>query len=302
MQIDKLENFSKQIKGKLVFNYDLKKTNWFNIGGKTKAYFKPESLNELIFFLKEFGKKEKIFILGAGSNILINDEIFNGVVIKLGKNFSNISLLNETTLIAGGSTKDKTLSEFAKENNIGGFEFLSAIPGTVGGGIRMNSGCFESEFKDIIISVQVLDYFGNIFTVPSDKINFLYRGSNLSEKYIFLSTSLKGFKKEKNEIEKKIKLLTNKKNMNQPTRVKTGGSTFKNPITQTKKKVWQLIKESVPSSTKFGDAEISEKHANFFVNKNNAKFEDMKKLISFTISKVKKTTGIDINLEIKIIE
>ena len=210
--------------------------------------------------------------------------------------------MNETTLIAGGSTKDKILSEFAKENNIGGFEFLSAIPGTVGGGIRMNSGCFESEFKDIIISVQVLDYFGNIFTVPSDKINFLYRGSNLSEKYIFLSTSLKGFKKEKNEIEKKIELLTNKKNMNQPTRVKTGGSTFKNPITQTKKKVWQLIKESVPSNTKFGDAEISEKHANFFVNKNNAKFEDMKKLISFTISKVKKTTGIDLNLEIKIIE
>ena len=84
MQIDKLENFSKQIKGKLVFNYDLKKTNWFNIGGKTKVYFKPESLNELISFLKEFGKTEKLFILGAGSNVLINDEIFNGVVIKLG--------------------------------------------------------------------------------------------------------------------------------------------------------------------------------------------------------------------------
>ena len=302
MKINDLKKFSENIKSKIFFEYNMKNLNWFNIGGKTKVFLRADNLNELIDFLKIYNNRGKIFILGAGSNILFTDKIYDGVVIKLGKNFSNISLLNETTLIAGGSTKDKTLSEFAKENNIGGFEFLSAIPGTVGGGIRMNSGCFESEFKDIIISVQVLDYFGNIFTVPSDKINFLYRGSNLSEKYIFLSTSLKGFKKEKNEIEKKIKLLTNKKNMNQPTRVKTGGSTFKNPITQTKKKVWQLIKESVPSSTKFGDAEISEKHANFFVNKNNAKFEDMKKLISYTISKVKKTTGIDLNLEIKIIE
>ena len=302
MKISDLKKFSENIKSKIFFEYNIRNLNWFNIGGKTKVFFRADNLNELIDFLKIYNNRGKIFILGAGSNILFTDKIYNGVVIKLGKNFSNISLLNETTLIAGGSTKDKTLSEFAKENNIGGFEFLSAIPGTVGGGIRMNSGCFESEFKDIIISVQVLDYFGNIFTVPSDKINFLYRGSNLSEKYIFLSTSLKGFKKEKNEIEKKIKLLTNKKNMNQPTRVKTGGSTFKNPITQTKKKVWQLIKESVPSNTKFGDAEISEKHANFFVNKNNAKFEDMKKLISYTISKVKKTTGIDLNLEIKIIE
>ena len=302
MKINDLKKFSENIKSKIFFEYNMKNLNWFNIGGKTKVFLRADNLNELIDFLKIYNNRGKIFILGAGSNILFTDKIYDGVVIKLGKNFSNISLLNETTLIAGGSTKDKTLSEFAKENNIGGFEFLSAIPGTVGGGIRMNSGCFESEFKDIIISVQVLDYFGNIFTVPSDKINFLYRGSNLSEKYIFLSTSLKGFKKEKNEIEKKIKLLTNKKNMNQPTRVKTGGSTFKNPITQTKKKVWQLIKESVPSNTKFGDAEISEKHANFFVNKNNAKFEDMKKLISYTISKVKKTTGIDLNLEIKIIE
>ena len=113
MQIDKLENFSKKIKGKLVFNYDLKKSNWFNIGGKTKAYFKPESLNELVSFLREFGKSEKFFILGAGSNILINDKIFNGVVIKLGKNFSNIALLPNKTIVAGSATTDKNLSAFA---------------------------------------------------------------------------------------------------------------------------------------------------------------------------------------------
>ena len=194
MKIDKLENFSKQIKGKFFFNYDLKKTNWFNIGGKAKVYFKPESLNELIFFLKEFGKTEKFFILGAGSNILINDGIFNGVVIKLGKNFSNISLLPNKTIVAGSATSDKNLSEFALENNISGLEFLSCIPGTIGGGLRMNSGCFKKEFKDILVSVQALDRMGKVLTIPSSKIKFSYRENDLDKDLIFLSASFPLYK------------------------------------------------------------------------------------------------------------
>jgi len=301
IQINKLENFSKQIKGKLFFNYDLKKTNWFNIGGKTKVYFKPESLSELIFFLKEFGKTEKIFILGAGSNILINDGIFNGVVVKLGKNFSNISLLPNKIIIAGSATRDKKLSEFALENNIGGLEFLSCIPGTVGGGLRMNSGCFKKEFKDILVSVQVIDRRGKILTIPKPKIKFSYRGNDLDKELIFLSASFKGEFKEKKEIQEYIKSLKNKKDNTQPTKIKTGGSTFKNPVKQTNQKVWELIKKSVPLDTKFGDAEISKKHCNFFVNNNNATFEDMKKLIEFVKKNVKSKTGINIETEIEII-
>ena len=301
-QIDKLENFSKKIKGKLAFNYDLKKTNWFNIGGKTKAYFKPESLNELIFFLKEFGKTEKFFILGAGSNILINDGIFNGIVIKLGKNFSNISLLPNKTIVAGSATTDKNLSAFASENNIGGLEFLSCIPGTVGGGLRMNSGCFKKEFKDILVSVQAIDRTGKIITIQASKINFSYRENDLDKNLIFLSASFKGEFKDKKEIQEYIKVIKNKKNYTQPTKIKTGGSTFKNPIKQTEQKVWKLIKKSVSLDTKFGDAEISNKHCNFFVNKNNATFKDMKNLIEFVKENVKLKTGINIETEIEIIE
>ena len=302
MQIDKLENFSKQIKGKLVFNYDLKKTNWFNIGGKTKAYFKPKSLNELISFLKEFGKTEKLFILGAGSNILINDGIFNGVVIKLGKNFSNISLLPNKTIVAGSASSDKNLSSFALENNISDLEFLSCIPGTIGGGLRMNSGCFKKEFKDILVSVQAIDRIGKVLTIPSSKIKFLYRGNDLDKDLIFLSASFKGEFKEKRKIQEYMKIIKNKKNYTQPTKIKTGGSTFKNPIKQTNQKVWELIKKSVPLDTKFGDAEISKKHCNFFVNNNNATFEDMKKLIEFVKENVKLKTGINIETEIEIIQ
>tara|TARA_Y100000590_G_scaffold444407_1_gene575101 strand:- start:38 stop:949 length:912 start_codon:yes stop_codon:yes gene_type:complete len=301
-QIDKLENFSKQIKGKLVFNYNLKNTNWFNIGGKTKAYFKPESLNELIFFLKEFGKTEKIFILGAGSNILINDGIFNGVVIKLGKNFSNISLLPNKTIVAGSAASDKSLSSFALENSISGLEFLSCIPGTIGGGLRMNSGCFKKEFKDILVSVQAVDRMGKVLTIPISKIKFSYRGNDLDKNLIFLSASFKGNFKEKREIQEYMESIKNKKDYTQPTKIKTGGSTFKNPIKETDQKVWELIKKSVPLDTKFGDAEISKKHCNFFVNKNNATFKDMKKLIEFVKENVKLKTGINIETEIEIIQ
>ena len=302
MQIDKLENFSKEIKGKLVFNYDLKKTNWFNIGGKTKVYFKPESLNELISFLKEFGKTEKLFILGAGSNILVNDGIFNGVVVKLGKNFSNISLLPNKTIVAGSATSDKNLSSFALENNISGLEFLSCIPGTVGGGLRMNSGCFKKEFKDILVSVQAVDRMGKVLTIPVSKIKFSYRGNDLDKDLIFLSASFKGEFKEKRKIQEYMKVIKNKKDYTQPTKIKTGGSTFKNPIKQTDQKVWELIKKSVPLDTKFGDAEISKKHCNFFVNNNKATFEDMKKLIEFVKENVKLKTGINIETEIEIIQ
>ena len=301
MKIDELKNFANTIKGKLNFNYDLKKSNWFNIGGKTKAYFKPDSLNELVVFLKKFGNKEKILTLGAGSNVLINDKTFDGVIIKLGKNFSNISVLPNRTIIAGSATTDKKLSEFALENSIGGLEFLACIPGSVGGGLRMNSGCFKKEFKDVLLSVQAIDKNGQVLTIPSSKIKFGYRENDLDKDLIFLSASFKGEFKEKKKIEKFMKTLKEKKNETQPTKIKTGGSTFKNPINQTNQKVWELIKKSVPIDTKFGDAEISDKHCNFFVNRNNASFDDMQKLINFVKEKVKLKTGITLETEVEII-
>ena len=302
MIINDLEKFKTLVKGKFLFNYDLKKTNWFNIGGKSKAYFKPENLNELIIFLKNFGKKEKILVLGAGSNILLSDKTFDGVVIKLGKNFSNISLLPDKTIVAGSATSDKKLSDYACENSISGLEFLSCIPGTVGGGLRMNSGCFQKEFKDILLSVQAIDLNGKILRIPSSDIKFGYRENDIAKDLIFLSASFKGDFKEKNKIKELIEYLKEKKEAAQPTKIKTGGSTFKNPITQTEQKVWELIRKSVPLNIKFGDAEISSKHCNFFINKNNASSEDMNKLINFVKENVKLKTGINIETEIEIID
>ena len=297
-----LEELSSEFNDNVKFDYDLKKKNWFNIGGKTKIYYKAHNLKDLIKFVKKIDEKEKIFILSGGSNTLITDKTYNGVVIKLSRDFNNISLLSDEIIIAGSAVSDKSLSEFAMNNSLGGFEFLSCIPGTVGGGIKMNAGCFDREFKDILISIQAINKSGQVITIPAKDINFEYRNSKLSDDLIFLSASFKGYKKKLDIIKNEMIELKKKKEEAQPSRIKTSGSTFKNPVSQTDKKVWQLIKESVSLEKSFGDACISEKHCNFFVNKGNAKFEDMKKLIEFVSESVLKETGIKLETEIKILE
>ena len=302
MELDQLKLLLNEFGENVRFEYDLKKKNWFNIGGKVKVFYKANNLNELVIFLKKLKNKEKIFILGAGSNTLISDNLINGVVIKLGKNFNNISLLGEDIIIAGSSVLDKSLSEFAMNNSLSGFEFLSCIPGTIGGGIRMNAGCFGNEFKDILLSVQAIDKTGNVKTILSKDIKFEYRNNNLPDDLIFLSASFKGIRGNSAEINDEMNKLKIEKEKNQPTKIKTSGSTFKNPSLQTKKKVWELIKESIPLDTNFGDAHISDKHCNFFVNKGNATFEDMIRLINFVTENVFKKTGIRLEKEIKILE
>ena len=302
MNTDYLKDLLTEFGENVRFNYDLKKKNWFNIGGKTKVFFKADNLKDLIKFLKKLDNKERIFILGAGSNTLISDGIFDGVVIKFGKNFNNLSLLDENIIIAGSAVLDKSLSDFASENNLSGFEFLSCIPGTIGGGIKMNAGCFGKEFKDILISIQAVNKSGEVKSIPAKEIKFEYRKNNLSEDLIFLSASFRGKKSDRKKIIDTSEKLKAEKEKNQPTKIKTSGSTFKNPVSQSKKKVWELIKESVPLEQTFGDACISKKHCNFFVNKGNAKFEDMKKLIDYVSNKVLEKTGVKLEKEIKILE
>ncbi len=302
METEDIKTLALSIDGDIFFDQSIKNLNWFNIGGKTKIFFKPNSLKGLIEYLKLYSQRGKIFILGNGSNVLFDDEKYQGTIIKLGKSFSNISLLNNETIIAGTAVSQKKVSEFAKDNSISGLEFMSCIPGSIGGGIRMNSGCFEKEFKDILLSIQLVDFNGNVKSIPAKNITFNYRSIELPQDLIFLSATFKGKKKNHLEIKKYMDQMIKKKEIAQPTKIKTSGSTFKNPINQTDKKVWQLIKSSVSTNTSHGDACISEKHANFFVNKKNAKSADMKSLIKSVKSQVYNKTGIKLELEIVVVE
>ena len=301
MKIDDLEKISFVDNSRINFDHDLSRLNWFNIGGKSKIYLIANSLSDLSLFLKKYNQRGKIFVLGAGSNTLFGDDIFEGVVIKLGKNFNNISKLKENYIISGSSCLDKKVAEFAMENEIEGFEFLSCIPGSIGGGIKMNAGCFSKEFKDIIVSVQAIDFYGKVLTIPASNISFNYRSTDLSKNLIFLSGTFKGTLSSKEKIKLKIEDLKNKKELAQPLRVKTSGSTFKNPINQTNKKVWELIQESIDlkkTNQMFGDATVSEKHCNFLINKEKASSNDMKNLINFIKENVYKKTGVNLELEI----
>tara|TARA_B100001741_G_scaffold182094_1_gene149939 strand:- start:1470 stop:2387 length:918 start_codon:yes stop_codon:yes gene_type:complete len=305
MKIDDLEKIKFFDNSRLNFDYDVCRLNWFNIGGKTKIFLLANSLKDLSIFLKTYNNRGNIFILGAGSNTLFDDGIYNGVIIKLGKNFNNVSKLSDNLIVAGSSCLDKKVSEFAMENQIEGFEFLSCIPGTIGGGIRMNAGCYEREIKDIIVSVQAIDFKGKVLTIPSKEISFKYRYTNLSKDLIYLSGTFKGKIQKKDIIKKKIDELKSKKEFSQPIRVKTSGSTFKNPVYQTDKKVWELIRESVDINKvnkMFGDAILSEKHCNFLINKEKASSKDMKSLINFIKENVYKKTQINLELEIILVE
>ena len=302
MEIKDIKKSGLLIDGDIFFDQSIKNHNWFNIGGKAKIFFKPNSLKGLIEYLKLYGSRGKIFILGNGSNVLFDDDTYQGTVIKLGKSFSNITLLDNEKIIAGTAVSQKKVSEFAKDNNISGLEFMSCIPGSIGGGIRMNSGCFKKEFKDILISIQLVDFKGVVRSIPANKIKFNYRSIELPKDLIFLSATFKGNEKNSKEINNYMNELNKIKNMAQPTKIKTSGSTFKNPVNQTDKRAWELIRLSVPNETNYGDAVISNKHSNFFVNKRNAKSSDMKLLINFVKKQVYKKTGVKLELEIVLVK
>ena len=212
-----------------------------------------------------------------------------------------MSKLNDNTVISGSAVLDKQLSNFALKNTITGLEFLSCIPGSIGGAIRMNAGCYGYDISKCIASIQVVDRNGIVRTIRSEKINFFYRGSDLSNDLIFLSGTFKGEKQDSKKIKEKMEKLLALKKKSQPSKIKTCGSTFKNPINQTQKKTWELIKEAQCENMKIGGASISEKHSNFFVNEDSATSNDMENLISLVREKVFNTTGIKLELELQII-
>ncbi len=295
--LDLIKEFNNSIKT------DVKLSNysWFNLGGPAEYFFKPKNKEELVNFLKE-NKKYKLqtTILGAGSNTLVRDNGVKGVVIKLGTSFSKIELINESTIQVGAAALDRKISNFAKENGIGNFEFLSCIPGSIGGAVIMNSGCYGNDISKVLVSINGIDPDNfEEKEIQSKDIKFFYRGTNISKKFIIISAKLKGKADAVENIEEKQKNFIEQKKLSQPSQIKTCGSTFKNIINE--KKAWQLIKETGCDKFRVGDAVISEKHCNFFVNIGKAKSSDIEKLIN----KVKKTvfekTGVNLELEIKII-
>tara|TARA_B100001057_G_scaffold373815_1_gene378293 strand:+ start:553 stop:1485 length:933 start_codon:yes stop_codon:yes gene_type:complete len=287
------ENFNK--------NVNLSYYSWFNLGGNAEYFYKAKNTNELLEFLKESNSKHlKTTIIGAGSNTLFRDNGIKGAVIKLGKEFSDIKLVDKNILKVGAATLDRKIANFAKDNNIGNLEFLSCIPGSIGGAIIMNSGCYDNDISKVLVSLEALDIKNlSKIEIKKEDINFLYRGTNLPDDLIIISAKIKGKITSKDSIEKKQSDFIERKKLSQPSQIKTCGSTFKNISKD--KKAWMLIKEAGCENFKVGEATISKKHCNFFINNGNAKSTDIENLIKKVKKKVYEKTGVNLELEIKII-
>ncbi len=306
-----MQDFFNNLKGTLKCNYPLKNLNWFKVGGVAEYFFSPLNIEDLIFFLKNKPKNKPITILGAGSNVLINDDGIKGFVVKL-NNFNNSYFLEDGKIFAEAGTLNISVSNLAlkgfknKKGNIkiqGGFEFLSGIPGGIGGAITMNAGAFGREFCDICVSVKALSLNGDIIDLSNKNLGFSYRKNSLQESLIFISAIMQGYDDSSDIVKEKIQIIKQSREDNQPKKVLTGGSTFANPTENNPQayKAWQLIDMVGLRGYNIGDAGFSEKHCNFIINYGNATASDIKTLIIEAKSRVKNQFNIDLYQEIKFI-
>jgi len=292
---------SKEMKTKfgkrILINENLSNYSWFNLGGPAEIFFKPNSLEDIFFFIEK-QKPKKFTILGAGSNTLIRDGGIRGITIKLGPAFSRIKLNQKNIIEVGAATSDKKIANFAMENSLTGLEFLACIPGSIGGAVRMNTGCYGNDISQILHSITTINTRGDVKEIAAKDIKFSYRNTNLDENLLITSVKLKGNKLLKKKIIEKQRAMVERKKNSQPSQIKTCGSTFKNPKN---KKAWKLIKESNCENFKVGNAKISDKHCNFFINNGKATSRELEELINKVKENVYQKTKINLELELKII-
>ncbi len=280
----------------LFLDHNLSSNSWFGVGGKAKKFFTPDTENELVNYLKKI-QEDNFVTIGSGSNILFRDKGCSDTIIKLGKDFRKIDII-EDSIICGSGTLKSFVSKFALDKGIENMEFLSCIPGTMGGGVAMNAGCFGYEFKDIVKEVHAVDKNANKLIIESKNINFGYRKTNLPEDLIITNLLLRVAKGSKEKIKRKINEFKKNKNNAQPSKIKTGGSTFKNP--NSNYKAWELIKKSGCDKVQFGQVKFSKLHCNFIENSGSSG-QDVEDLINHTIDEVNNKFNIILEPEIKII-
>ena len=283
------------VRGRYSENVDMSLFTWFRVGGMAEVIFRPADLEDLSGFLENKKEKSPITVIGATSNLLVRDGGIPGVVIRLGKPFSNIVPLQKS-LRVGSAALNSQVSRAALRADRTGLEFLSGIPGTIGGGLRMNAGSYGSEFKDILIEAEIMDPIGNVHVWSVDELGFKYRQCSVDSDWIFLSALFKAPLAEPDEIKSKIENIRLKRKDSQPIKEKTGGSTFSNPQGH---KAWQLIEAAGCRGKRLGAAMISKKHCNFLINTGKATARELEELGNLVRCRVFDNSGVKLDWEIK---
>ncbi|MEO1039694.1 MAG: UDP-N-acetylmuramate dehydrogenase [Pseudomonadota bacterium] len=289
------------VRGRLIENAALADITWLRVGGPADVVFMPADEADLAHFLSETPSDIPVHVLGAGSNTLARDGGVRGVVVKLGPAFAKTEALEGSRLRAGAATLDKQAAKAAAKAGLGGLEFYVGVPGTIGGALRMNAGCYGTETKDVLVEAVALDRRGRRIVAPADELNYAYRACGAPSDWIFTEAVFQGEAGEASEIEARMNEITARREQTQPIREKTSGSTFKNPDLQASGglSAWQLVDKVGGRGRRVGGARFSELHANFLINDGTATASDLETLVEGVSADILRETGIEMEWEVK---
>lgn len=284
-----------RVRGRLTENAPLDRITWFRVGGPAEVMFRPADAEDLAAFLAERPADVPVTVLGVGSNVLIRDGGVPGVVVRLGKGFAEVAI-GGATVRAGAAALDANVALAAQQAGVAGLEFLSGVPGTVGGALRMNAGAYGKEMKDVVTSARAVDMHGTIHALDLAELGFGYRSCMVPEGWIFIDAELQGRSGDKAEIAKRMAEIQDARASTQPLRTRTGGSTFANPSGA---KAWELIDRAGCRGLRMGGAMVSEMHTNFLINTGDATAADIEALGEEVRRRVRETSGVTLEWEIR---
>jgi UDP-N-acetylmuramate dehydrogenase len=293
--VQELKTRLPQLRGRLLANQNLAELTWFRVGGPAQALFMPEDENDLAYLLRNLPQGIPVRVLGAGSNTIVRDGGIEGVVVRLGRGFNEIAVEEGNRVRAGTAALDLMVARAAQKAGLAGLAFLSGIPGTIGGALRMNGGAYGGETKDILVEARGVDRAGNMRTFSNADMGFAYRHCGVGEDVIFTSALFQGRAGDPNAIAAEMDAIKQKREASQP-RNRTGGSTFKNPPGHS---AWKLVDEAGCRGLRVGDAQVSELHSNFLINLGHATAADIETLGETVRTRVKAKSGIELEWEIK---
>jgi UDP-N-acetylmuramate dehydrogenase len=284
------------VRGELTADARLSDYTWFRVGGPADVLFQPADRDDLLDFLAAKPADVPVTMIGVGSNLLVRDGGVRGVVIRLGKSFGQIERAGEETLRVGAGAIDPAVSAFARDLGLAGLEFLTGVPGTIGGALRMNAGAYGGDMRQITVSATLVDSRGEVKQLTAEEIGFSYRHIEVPEDWIFVEAILRGHAGDPAEIAAKMAAIRASREDSQPLRTRTGGSTFANPP---EKSAWTLVDEAGCRGLTIGGAQVSEKHCNFLLNLGDATAADIETLGEEVRARVKAKSGIDLRWEIR---
>ena len=295
--IPKLQPWIGEVRGRLVPNQPLSEVTWFRVGGPAQLFFQPADEADLAFFLGRLPAEIRITVIGLGSNLLMRDGGLDGVVIRLSaRGFGAIDILDDHRLRAGTALPDVKVATAAAEAGIDGLTFYRGIPGGIGGALYMNAGCYGTETRDRVVELRAVTRDGEIVTLTNADMDYRYRKSNGPRGAVYTSAVYQGFAGDREDILGRMREITEKRESSQPTKAKTGGSTFKNPDGHSS---WRLIDEAGGRGLTFGGAQMSELHANFLLNLGEADAFEVETLGEMVRQKVRDKHGIELKWEIR---